>query len=201
MKHDIDRSAFVGQRHERAGDPLEPVVPVLAAVAGDEDAEVPPRQPAPPPRADRQRAGQFRQRVDAAVAGNDDFALDLLAAQVRRVGASRREQEVRHPVDRDAVLLLGPGQGRVVASKARLDMAQRRDGLARGERSAECARRVALHQQQVDRVHHEQPAEHRLDNVGVEHRVGKPGTGQGNGFEAVKPVNGKLQPWVLAGDI
>ena len=68
--------------------------------------------------------------------------------KVRRIQPSGREQQIGQSIDGDAEVFLGPWISPVVTAQSRFDM---RDGNAcqcSAERAAECAGRVALHDDQ-----------------------------------------------------
>ena len=177
---------------QRLGQPVEPGPPIFAPMAGHQQAELPPRQPAPA-RPRRQGPDQRGQRVDAAVAGDvnppGQLSRRRLAA-LPLVGANNRS--ARRSI---ATRFSSSGQGMVgiVGAKARLDMGQRDADFARGQRAAKGARRVALDDQQVGRIERQQPAQRGADQFGVEHRIGLAGAAERSGWKPVEAMIGQLQ--------
>ena len=119
-------------------------------------------------------------------------------AALALVGANK---QVGQSVDRDPVFFLRPGQVGIVGPKSRLDMGQRDARLARRQRAAERARRVALDDEQIGRVHRQQPLERRPDQVGMEHRVGLTRAAERNRLrKPSQAMIGQLKARMLAGN-
>jgi len=101
-------------------------------------------------------------------------------------------------IDRDPELLLGPGAAAIMASKAGLDMGDRSPGDASPKRSAECARRVALHHEQFWAISGKQVGDRLADQSDVNVRVILSGAAKPNRRIMAKTIIGGLQPGMLA---
>src|SRR4029078_12097147 len=92
----------------------------------------------------------LNQSINAGIAGDVDFAGYALGFQVGGGTCGWSKQQVGFGIDGGWIFLLGPRDLRIMGPQASLDMG---DGHSRGEtreRSAERARRIALHTQQVE---------------------------------------------------
>ena len=107
---------------------------------------------APPQRLVRREPGEHHvERVDAAIAGDEDRALQPLGAQIVARRRGRREVEVGDQRDRPAVMLLGEGFAGPIGSETGLDMGDRDSAVKGGERGGEGGAGVALHDDPVGR--------------------------------------------------
>lgn len=196
VKQHVDRCApGLGKLAQGASDRLQPVGPAFAAVARGEQSR----------RAGfaKHRRGQVGARpehcVDARIAGDEDIALNSLLPQIGRGERRGREQKVGARVDRRSIFLLRPRHCRVVAAQARLDMRDWNGSPETGERAAERARRVTLHDQQVRA--HGQRLEHGLgDLLDMAVGVGRPGAAEPDRLAVAKAVVGWIEVGVLPGD-
>ncbi len=145
MRNDIDPHRS-GRAYLREGlrNGLQPSVPAFAAMAGDENSKL--ASVAQTWR--REMPHRLARGIHRRIAGNVNFATDLLRAKVGRGQARGREQQGCAGIDRSSELLLGPGEA-IVRAQARFHVS---DGHARpkaGDRSSQSGGRVPLHDQQV----------------------------------------------------
>ena len=91
------------------------------------------------------------ERVDAAIAGDEDLAAEPLGEEIGPGRAGRREMQVGDERDRAPVDLLGEGRGRAIGAQPRLDMGDRDAAVERGQRGGERGAGVALDDHPVGR--------------------------------------------------
>ena len=164
---------------------ISPSAPALPPVAGDQQA----RHRSGTTVASRQFCFDGQQRIDTGIARDVDFARDLLGAQVGCGNLSRCKQQVGVSVDGDAIFLFGPGEAEVVRSEARLDMRDRDAGGEAGQRAAERAGGVALHDEQIGPACEQRP-NGIADAAHVRMRIGLARTAEIDHVETAKPEIG-----------
>ena len=80
------------------------------------------------------QAGQHHvQRVDAAIAGDEDLAAQPLRRQIVAGAAGRGEVKIGDQADRTAIIFLRPGRGAAIGAQARLDMGDRDAAVEGGQ--------------------------------------------------------------------
>jgi hypothetical protein len=131
------------------------------------------------------------QRVDPGVSGDVHGAAEPLPMQVRGGAGRGREQQVGDFIDGDAVALLRPRHGAVVAAQPGLDMADRQAGLMRRHRAAKRARRVPLYDDEVGLPPDENRCERGGDERGMLDRILDPGTAEFLARQATEAMVGR----------
>src|SRR5215212_6434062 len=130
VQDEIDLSRPVtGKLYQRSSNGLKTFRPALAPMARDEHC----RKSAIARHGRRERGRHLQQCVDAAVAGDVDFAPYTFELQVPRRMVRWSEQQIGLFVDRRTILLFGPWRGRIVGAQPGLDMRDRHSCHKSGE--------------------------------------------------------------------
>ncbi len=154
------------QLGERGADRLEGRAEALPAMGGDQhlaalvdarrqrrfDGRGQRRFPAEP-------AEHQVERIDAAVAGDEDLAVQPLRGEIVARRAGRREMEIGDQGDGAAIIFLGIRLGLAPGAQPRLDMGDRDPAVEGGERCGHGGGGVALDDDPVRR----RPDQHRIE--------------------------------------
>ena len=136
--------------------------------------------------------------VNAGIAGDMDFATDLLGAEVGVAEVGRREQQVGPSIDGDAKLLLRPRQLWIVGAEASLDMRQRHPQRVGGQRPTEGAGSVTLDDEEIGAI--KQLIGQARGYAGRESaRIVLAGASQIHSFKPVKAMGSEVQRRMLPG--
>jgi len=112
----------------------------------------------------------------------------------------RSEQEVGEEVDLNSIFLLRPGERRIMRAQPGFDVGERDGFSGRGARSAERARRIALHDDEFRFGTRQHRCECLADHPHVRVRIGFSDTIEADDRETVQPVIRRVQLWMLPGE-
>ncbi len=190
IDRDIPPGSDLANRH---GDPCDPFLPALAAVAGDQH----PENPALAQRLAGRPCDGVEQRIDPGVTGYMYFAAYAFAPKVFRSSLGRGQQQVCPRIDCAPELLFRPRACRVIGSQPGFDVSDR-NVLSEGRlRGAERARRIPLDDQHRRLVRHQLGAKRMLHFMGVEIGVRDSPTAKLDPLELFKRVGLQIKVRML----
>lgn len=193
MKQDLDaRHSLVRDSGNGRSDAEDAIAPILATVAGDEQAWGLGCMGAAELTANRENG------IYPAVSGNVNFSLGPFPAQICRAELGGGEEQRGNPIDRNAELFFRPGTAKIVASKARFHMGDGDAAEIRGKRSAERASSVALDDHHARTLDAQLPRQGLADRSDISMRIVLTGAAQVNGGIAAKTIFRRIEGWMLA---